>query len=1425
MMPGQTQPFLYPGMYNPGQFAFSNNAEMSQLISMFAMPLLGQMAGPGNFMPHMMPGQALFDQFTMRNYQQQQQAATYALAGAQNNTLSSGLLGLSGAFTNGPITGANRSQAATMAGILNNPMVKSVMGMALGPENVEAMLHGSKGDIQNLGAAVNRMGYFRRDPSGGGRMDAHSLEDLTTGVFSHLYEPQGDTKRMAAEARSGDRGSLRKLQEAARMEDRVVVSDSDIETRLRNQGDSEVDRLYKKYVRGGTATDAATQASELTKFDRAIKESGVLHGTEASVGMLQSRANRVPVDEMHGFMSGQVSQLMENLAQRGVLPPSVGSLSTKDRVGAIAETKLDDATLDRMAQKMAQRDLEGSDTEAGRRYREAADDTERQKELDAATGRYRDSIRSTKEEADKYARGESTKSAEEILQSTGGEALAGNVDASRSANKLKEYTEALSAVRDIFGDNGNPNAPMPALMAALDQLTQGGMGQMKPAQMASTLRQMQTLARETGTGMQQLAQMSAVAGNLGQQLGIAPSITMQNVAATMGITKAAMDSGAFSTGTFGTMGKEQFQMQTMQMLQEGDASGNAKSMAALARIYEMDPDRFKGTELEAAMAAYNDPNSDGTYTFKDPKTGQSVTRNIYEDIGKGRQFAAQDLLISSGGTQNDFYAAVYDPLTQQFARAGAGYMTQKHERIQTLSAYSTEGALRAQMAGTDTLAGMNDAQITSAGEVITGMILDSADMGPKQQVDYLQNHMKDRLKEHFVKQGKSEEEAAKMADEMSQKMVGDKSAVNRLLGNVGQTAQHFYNQNLAAMSQQYGHNRDVYGMLEVGDAKARSDAQKRMIGYESTVGQRAADYLIDIGERGENFNLDQFMKAMAPVIGDDEVLRQYSGEMGAGMQTMARERNKYQVTQKHIDALHEKASKGGAGAAEAQAELRRLGNVADDAVIVTNEDINREREAKIAGISDQKGEKGEESDLDRAYRAAYGGSSAHLTTEQKREALRSSDTYKTQFAKEYKDTLRSRKDGTYLTEDELRSRAMGSLGKALDGMEGNLEDIKAVQHAFENGQSKDSLRAGVDAMFRMKGLQGAFAGMGEKDRKELQEAIMTEGDSREAILKKFGLTEEQYQSGLTSETKTQQQRAAETAIALDSAHKYDMDKMAQDAAQKVEKAEIDATTVIIKADKVEGAGAGAASAAAASAGRQAPGSPIPDDIAAIDAELAAIEATKDKDYDTSWSKFFGFDGIHWKDADRKAELLKKKEQLEARAKDDKTAPKDPAETKPDKPLDPPHKPPETATSTPPGADGKMPPGTDVSQSEAARRGADAAATINAEQSAASSIPDASAQAAAAGGAAGRTSANVNPAAASSPQQVAMGGYGGGGGAGGGDAGPMTVTGKISVEGLREGVIELMGQRPLNTPGLAAAAPIVPDPPMNHVAGGAQTAHA
>lgn len=1296
----QQDPFLHPGMYNPGQFMFGNNAELSQLISMFAGPLLGQMAGPGNFLPHMMPGQALFDQFTMRNYQNQTRMAAFNLGNAQTGSLSNTMLGLRSIMTREKASDLNREQATTMAGFVNNPMIKGILGMAVGPENMEALLHGSRGDVQNLGNAVSRIGYFRRDPDGSDRMDAESLEDLTTGVFSHLYEPQGDLDRLATRAREGDKQSLQRLREASQMEDKVLVSDESVTKRLLNKGKDEVDLLYKKYVQGGEATDAATQAKELTKYSSALRSADVIHDTETTVGMMQSRAEKIPTEQMHGFMAGQVGQLVENLSQRGILPRAIGTMSGSERVKAIAETKLDDATLDRMAQKMAQRDLEKGESAAGKRYLElkGKDSEKAQAEINAAAAGYSKSIKETQKKAEEFAAGKSGVKVEDVLQGIGGEQLAGNVDASRVSSKLKDYTGALAAVRDIFGDNGNPNAPMPALLAALDNLTQGGMGQMKPADVATMMRQMQTLARETGTSMQQLGQMSAVAGNMGQQLGLSPRITTQNVLATMGYTKAALERGAFGEDAAGGFSKEEFQIQTTKLLQAGDASGNAKAMAAMASIYAADPKKYAGTELEAAVQKYNDPSSDGTYTYTDPKTGQKVTKNLYQEIGQGRQFAAAGIVQNSGATAADFEAQLHNPLAlAQHGRAGAGMMTQKHEILQTLTQRSTLGAVGYRLRGTDTLKNMSHNELSSASEVVTQMVIDSAKYGTK-QADYLRNNMKEKLKAHFIAQKVPEAEAEKRATEMSEKITGDRTGLNTLIGNLGITADAYYGTNMVRLGQSYGDNTDVAGRLEVGRSEARAEAQKRMLGYETTPVQRMADYFNRIGKNNESFNLGEFVHEMMPTVKDKKLLMQFGGNMGAGMQAVELEANKHRVTNEHIDTLIKNGD---------EAELRKLADLTNPKVqIVKDATIDAALKTKVGKLSDE--------DLDKAYEKitdSVAGSAKAVNKDVKQKALRESAAYKAEFTTEYmnEQNANAQNNNRYVSQSQLHTLARDSLGKALEGADhaGQLIHTNKIKKAFEQGKDADILSAGVESLFEINSFKGALK---DVDRDTLKKEIMNEGNSREAILKMFNMSEKDYQEGITSAKPSDKHKAVAAALALDSAPSTNLSQLGETIAQSVEsamqninEAKIDAGTVVINTGKIEGEAGG---------------------------------------------------------------------------------------KQPDKPLD---------------KDGKK---TDE-EIRASQAGA-SAVTINAEQTAGATVPDATAAATTTTGAGGGgyASANISPAATNSLQQQPFGHILNQlTGATPRGAENITVSGNVTFNGLREGVLELIGPKGVSTPGNAP--PIIP----------------
>jgi hypothetical protein len=1351
----------------------------------------------------MMPGQALMDQFAMRNYQNQTRNASLdlAAAGPQNQDVANRLLGIRSMFTGSAATDMNREQAMQMAQVMNNPFTKTVAGMMMGAENVEMMLHGSRGDVQSLGSTVNRLGYFQKDPSGNSRMDANSLEDLTTGVFSHLYEPQGDTEQLAATARSGGDAGLaatKRLQKAANMEHVNVVSDADVQKRLENAGAPRVDDLYKKYVQGGTATDTATQAKELTKFDRAIKESRVLLDEEASIGQLETAAFKQPTAEMRGLTAGQAGQLMENLFQRGVLPQTVGNLDAKGKVSAISETKLDDATLQRLAETMARRQLtEKNETNAaGKKFTDMSPEEQRQ-EIETLANRQGDGtkaqINAARTAAEKAARGEG--SAEDVMQMAGGEALAGNVDASRTSSRLKEYADSIAAVRDIFGDNGNPNAPMPALMAALDHLTQGGMGRINPAQMSTTLRQMQSMARETGTGMQQLAAISAQAGAMGQQLGIAPAITMQNVAMSMGLTKTATERGSFSNNTPGGMSKEQFQQEAITRLQQGDASDNAKAMAAMRRIYLADPEKFKDTELEAAVTqGYEDQASGGKYTYKGEE------RNLFQEIGRMGTLGAQRILRQSGAEANDFHAAFRDgrTMTDEFAMSGRGFMTQKHQVLRDLSAFGAGGTAVNALGNTQLGQELGQSGITDVGNAFSEMVLDSSNMGVQDQIEFLQKHMPEKLAEHLQKtQNMSEPDAQSMADRIINQTFGrDKegnisgSGLNRLVGHVGGVAQRVYGKNLVDLNMFYGNQGDVAGMEEMSRSRAHAEATKRLVGAgsESTVVGRFSDYFMDIGKRGEKFNADKFVEEMSPFVADKELLRRYAGEMGAGMHSLYARRDEVSVTEKTIDDLAAIGNTNTPSAARDEAidKLKKFaGYNENDKVEVVNDDTLKEkRNAKIAAMDAPA--------ATAAYAKALGitKKEAALTPlEEQKRVLAVSGKYALEADKEYLTERQKETGQKAISMGTLKTNAARSIGQAREGTHASgrsyaevQSDIDTIIRSQHDGTNKEMRDASIGAIGRLYKDAGGEAGALAGNQALLTELINADGDAATAkTLETLKLTKEDFEAGkaLSPDKKSLKQQMAEDIIGVGRSdekqqHGKVIDQQAVQAGenkQKADKVELAAQNVYIN-----GAKAGA-SEQTPTATPQKPGSAMPSSKEAIDAEIAAINKKE-----THWFS----DKITPEDKKRREELIKQRTEAAAveaagfstdEAKqiiaDDERASKQQQHDIAQRDF--------TPAVSQAGA------GAEPLQSLPPEK------TSGPQQKATNNLG----------------SANINPAAVNPTQQASSGGhYGGQASApGSGASGPITLNGSLRMEGLYEAILAATGDKPVATPG--GGVPVVP----------------
>jgi hypothetical protein len=1071
-------------------------------MAMFAGPLMGAMAGPGNFVPHMMPTQAVMDQHAMRAYQNNTREATFNVGQSGNDDVATRLLGLRSAVTDQPVTQLNREQAQNMAGMLNNPITKALLGSAVGPENLEAMLHGSKGDVGALAQSVNKIGYFRSDPTGGGRMSGRGLEDYTKGVYDELYEPHGDLDRLAEETRKGNADSTRRLKKAARAEQKEIVSDDTASERLMELDDSKtrVDQLYKKYVSGGKATDLKEQAQALTKYDRALNEAGVLSDTEVTVGGLKKRAEKTATQDMHGFMASQMGQLAEDMFQRGKLPQALGSMSAADRVKLIQSSGRDDETMDKLAREYGHRELM-KDTE----YRGKTAEGQKA-ELESKLGTFKGTLGDTFKELDKAQKGEKgAKSVEQLEQLAGMDMMAGNVDAKRTASALKDMTGAVAAVRDIFGDNGNPNAPMPALLAALEHLTQGAGSQVSGGKVETALRQMQTLAKETGVGFEQLAGLSANMGGMDQMLGNAKGTTMGSTAHVLAATKSMRDRGAFANPVFGAMSQEEAMQNVAEREARGKASTNSMGMATLAALYDatlVDDGKgnkisktYGGSEMEAAVKAYNDPNSDGTYTFTDPVTKKQVTKNIKEVIGQGGIQAAGEMFERAGGTQSQFSTTYYDPRTKGKVKEGFGFDTQKYEAARDINNFSTSNAIYSNMATyAKKNAGSEFAKLSKsekndlsreAGLAMTDLIIDTSNLEGGEQITKIQETMESKLQAVFEKRGHPNPAAA--AKEAVSAMVGedpDKQRVRLQEMVAGANAHYGFKtggKGLVTLTQVSGNGGDEATRKEVQASRAIAERKSKFGGQEAGTMQSISDYLFEIAESGENFTPEGFMQAALKSIPDGEMRQKYAQEMTGGFKAVQEAMRDAAYTNKDIDAF----AAGG--------------------------DVKKIRE--LAGMTAKPGEKGYVKILDKAemtkrhteavgkldekaIKEAYDkhiGDGAGLTDAQRRSELNSN----TAFLAEVDSKLVQPGEMTMAQATQQAKKTSTGVAKT-EADKLRLADLDKIQTSFFKGENEDKVRAGVSAAIR----QFGALDMDETKTKRLQDLILKSDDASKEELQK-----------------------------------------------------------------------------------------------------------------------------------------------------------------------------------------------------------------------------------------------------------------------------------------------------------------------------------
>lgn len=222
------------------------------------------------------------------------------------------------------------------------------------------------------------------------------------------------------------------------------------------------------------------------------------------------------------------------------------------------------------------------------------------------------------------------------------------VQADRVRDKIKDYSQTIAAINDIFAESGRANTPMGELIRGLQVLTQGGLTHYSPLELGMLTRRMQAASQLSGVSIEGLGQMSSenamMLRSFGGHRAIAPRMTVRGIA--MGDAYADMGYGAPS---FEAMSRDEWMLRARRDQAAGIGSPFGNLLGALINQGELAPE---GSDLRKVTDAL--------------KKGQTDV-----DLGDGRRFN----LLTAG--QSDYNALLersgmsYSALQQQLLAPGA----------------------------------------------------------------------------------------------------------------------------------------------------------------------------------------------------------------------------------------------------------------------------------------------------------------------------------------------------------------------------------------------------------------------------------------------------------------------------------------------------------------------------------------------------------------------------------------------------------------------------------------------------------------------------------------------------------------------------------------------------------------------------------
>lgn len=536
-------------------------------------------------------------------------------------------------------------------------------------------------------------------------------------------------------------------------------------------------------------------------------------------------------EQVRGFDSMQLGEVMEGLSARGQLGISrrslsletqartLGNMSESDLRAAALQTKAGAATTDSSGRVI---DPQGFD-----------------KVMQDVKTTY-----STLQNAS----GTITQSS--LAGMTGGQELLDMSEAKRVAQRIGEVTQSLKAMDELFQENGQ-TASLPQLMRAVESLTDNASSFMSEAQTSSFLRTAQQVSRVGNMSLDTYNSLRSLGAQTAQRYGA--SGIVGSLAATDAIAQINGSTDAFNVRSFGSMNKETTQQAMIQTRAAGASSTAAKTFQ-LASALGSELQAPAGSEAAAFIAAVQA--GEATYTF-DGKTKSTlvsdqqatsffqsggVSRSRIETLRKDRRG-----LEAAGVANNDAFMRYVAASQREEAIA----------KVATYGSAATGDVLRTALGST--MSGLTPEQQSAmlyqmsqatAGAAINMSTADAADPTVARQ----------RLVEAAAN-------AAGVTPAMRAAMLADKTLGDSLYAGMNATADQISGQTIEDYRRMFGKESLANAELEKRRNAVDAFAAESASGIgASSIYARIGDFMLNENNQGRSIG---FKEAAAAVLGGD----------------------------------------------------------------------------------------------------------------------------------------------------------------------------------------------------------------------------------------------------------------------------------------------------------------------------------------------------------------------------------------------------------------------------------------------------------------------------------------------------------------------------------------------------------------------------